>query len=55
MVLPGKPIVPYAYLFNIIHFGSEPPAAKAAHVILPLPFLAKARKKVERSPDVALV
>jgi hypothetical protein len=55
MVLPGKPIAPDAYLFNIIHLGSEPPADKAAHVILPLPFLAQARKKVERSPDFALV
>jgi hypothetical protein len=55
LVVPGKPIAPDAYIFNIIHVGSEPPEAKAAHVFLPLHFLAQVRKKAVRSPDFHLV
>jgi hypothetical protein len=46
----GEAYCTWCILFNII-LGSEPPAAKAVHVILPPPFLAQARKKAVSSPD----
>jgi hypothetical protein len=52
LVVPVKPAAPDAYLLSIIPLiGSEPPAAKAARVILPPPFLTTLRKMAVRSPD----